>query len=222
MKKIDWRTIITFLLGMIVILALKRIYVLRFYEGDALQYVGRILGVTTDNSIVNIIWILPILLNIFLVGNHFYLKTLYFETRYQNRKKYIKKTIRDLLFISLSFNIIVAGIQILFFTIPFHIPLKMEYFLSIIHYVIENTSINFFLILIAFLIKNYMMIFIVLISGILILLRSSLPILSYLPFVNLFITNEIHINTIVLLIISIILLYHFYIKSDLKGGKYDN
>lgn len=218
MKKINLKNWLCYFLIIICICILKGSFIYSMDGHSYSDFVHDLLIFWGDNQLVNLIWLLPILLNLYIIAKNYFYMMLHFDMRFKNRKHFINITLMKCYFSSLLFNFLIAVMQTIFLSLVsgHSIIVNFTLFSFLIRYIIENTFINFIVILLALYIKNFMYAYISFIVFIIInfsLIKEN----TYLPFFNLFFSNQINSLTILLTIIAIFLIKRVYLHYDIGG-----
>ena len=223
MKKIDIKKIIIYILVIIIICFLKKNYIYSIGNGEE-SFIKDILVYWKDNQVVNIIWFLPIIYEIFVISKKYFYKLIYFDVRSKNRKKYIKKVLISFMIESFCFIFLLelSQLVIINFLIPNTIRINIDGLVFILKYVIENIFLIVEIIFVALLIKKLMYsIILILILNFLILISSmNLSLIStqiYIPFVNIYFESGSSLITMLIILIGIIMIKKIYLKYDIGG-----
>lgn len=219
MKKINFKKLFSILLLLSILIYLKTLFANYLDTGNIDKYIRDVLAFVGDNPLMNVIWLLPLVITIFLISNTFYYKMLKFNTRYGNRKTFILKNIIIFIFMSFIFNFFIALTQELIFIIISRVNINYLILYNSLHYTIENVFIDLLIICGSMLIKNYMISFTTTLLVILVSLNLSKDICKKIPYINMFYESNINIYTVILIIVLIILLYKLYLNYDIEGGK---
>ena len=201
LNKINYKKAIMLFLIIIIICFFKIIYIKDLANINFTKLVHYFLVFWGNNNFVNLIWLLPILMNLLFVSKKFYLKLMKFDTRYKNRNKFVLNTIKDCLLYSGAFNffLIITQVAIITFLIKSNISFSIELIKFIFSYILENTFLNFLIIFLALIIRNYIYSLLMVIILCIIML-TIIPNNIYMPFVSLYCTSDINYMTILLLI----------------------
>lgn len=218
MRKINLRKVLLLTLTIMCICLLKKNYIHSFdlENYNTLAYEWIIFW--GSNPIVNLIWILPILLNLYIVAKHFYFKTLFFDMRYKNRKKYIVHILKSCYLYSLLFNFFVTFLQIAILNIFIGKieSINLSIILFFIRYALCNCLFNLMVIYISLHIKSFVYAFIIFVTVIIVGLHV-LEINTHFSLRNLFFNNEIQAFEILIMIIVTFLIKKFYLFYDIGG-----
>ncbi len=224
MKKIDLKKIIIYILVIVIICFLKKNYIYAISTGEASTLVKDILIYWGDNQVVNIIWFLPIIFEIFVISKKYFYKLNSFDLRSKNRKKYIKKVLIS--FIVESFCFILAlelsQLFIINFFIPNSLNINIDDLIFILKYVIENIFLIFEIMLVALLFKKlmYSIIFFLILNFIILISSMNLSLIStqiYIPFVNIYFGSGNFLVTILIILIGILIIKKIYLNYDIGG-----
>ena len=222
LNRINYKKIILTFVMIIIICLLKYNYINDTSYQDSAELMRNFLIFWGNNYLINLIWILPILMNLVFVSKKYYFKLINFDTRYKNRNKYILNFIKNCLIYSFFYNLVLILIQI--FIIGFlsnsDISFSIETIKLIISYILENTFLNFLLIFLALNIRNYMY-SLLLIIILCVILLTTFSNNIYIPFVSLYWTNNINFITIALLILVLFFIRKKYLKFDIGGYEND-
>ena len=225
MKKINAKKFLLFIISMLVVCLVKSIFIDSIPEQKYCDFVHDVLIYWGDNYLNNIVWLLPIILSVYIISGRFYLKLREFETRYWNRKRYVKAMLKNIFISSMFLNFMISLAQIIVFTIYFNKQINIDLnILSVLfRYVLENTFLNILIILCSMYINNYM--FIVVVALIIIILSLTMTINlnvfapnMYIPFVNIYYSESINIITILLIPLILYFIGIKYEKCDIIGG----
>ena len=218
MKEMSKRYQIAYILILIIIFFLKRPYFNEIcQEGGIIPY--KILILYSDNLMLNFLWLVPIILNVFIVSKYLYYKLISFDTRYRNRRKYFINIIMN----SLKLHIYIASLIILlqwfmcFLTFDIHIEINILLLIIYMKYIIELYLVNIVILIIAMLINNY--IYSLIIVLFIILLALQFVNCFYIPFITLYTSYKINFVDILILILLIFIIRRIYINMDLGGIK---
>ena len=161
------------------------------HGNEILNYSAQILGEKTNTSVsythlqfVNILWLIPILIQVFFISKKIYVELNYFDLRYKNRNNFLKNIflcfIKEHAIYTTSFIVVqIIGLMILT-GIPFKfdvgiLELFCKYYIEIMFYI-------WLLILVSLVIQKYTISFLIELTLLLVLLnilKSSLfPIIS--------------------------------------------
>ncbi|MDD2644231.1 MAG: hypothetical protein PHC65_06075 [Methanobacteriaceae archaeon] len=216
MKKINPMKLLYCVLIIISICILKNGFIIDA-ESNA-EFIRKVLIFWGPNQLVNLIWFLPVLLNLYIIAKVYFYHLQQFEMRFRHRKRFVNNMLLSCCLTSLMFNLIVAIVQviILFSINKTSIILNLPIISILIHYTIENTFLNLIIILFAMFLKNFMYAYIVTLISIIITLSITTNNI-YLPFINMYFSSEISVITILSIIITIILTKKLYIHQDIGG-----
>ena len=200
--KINLKEIISFAFMIGIICFFKTIYINSITYTSYSDLVSNILIFWNKNQFVNLIWFLPVLINLFFVSKKYYEKLVVFNPRYGNRYNYVSYVIRDCFIYSFAYNLIVALSEIIFITLF----IKASYYFSF--ELIKN-------VLLYVLINKYMYSFLIVISiCIMFLVVSNNFTLSFLK-------TYFIIYVLVIIILVIYLIKGKYQKIDIGGLERD-
>lgn len=224
-KKVDLQKVLLFCLTIAVICIMKNICINPIDCENYVYFVRLILIFWDQSQILNLIWLLPIMLSINVIANKYFHEMYHFDTRYSNRKRFINKLLIKCILFSLIFNFIIAILQVIILTLitkPY-IMINIDIVTIIIQYIVESTFLNTIIILFAMNIKNFMFTYIIAIIFIIISLTSIINLSlvegnPYLPFINMYYSNEINVISILLTVIAIFFIKKLYIRCDILGG----
>ena len=171
-----------------------------------------------DISQFNIIWLAPLLVTIFFITKSTYLKLMNFNIRYHNRKISFIKIVQHLLLRTIIYGLlsIILPLPVLLDKVNFVVELNIDIFLFVLKYIIELLAISTIILLFAFLIRNYTYCFSIVLVIIIFLLTKFK--VSYLPFITLYVSDEINIFSIMLIILNVGTLFYSYLKRDVLKG----
>ena len=215
--KINLKEIISFAFMMGIICFFKTIYINSITYTSYSDLVSNILIFWNKNQFVNLIWFLPVLMNLFFVSKKYYEKLVVFNPRYGNRYNYVSYVIRDCFIYSFAYNLIVALSEIIFITLF----IKASYYFSfeliknVLLYVLINIFLDFVTLYLCLLINKYMYSFLIVISiCIMFLVVSNNFTLSFLK-------TYFIIYVLVIIILVIYLIKGKYQKIDIGGLERD-
>lgn len=220
--KVNYKNCFLFAVMVIFVCLLKMIYISNSMYETSIEFVHDIVVYWGNNQLVNFIWFIPIITNLFFVSKTYYSKAINFSTRYKNRCNFISYTIKESLLYSFVYNFLSVLMQTFVLTVllkaNIHFSFAMlELFIS---YSIECTFLNFVVLFFAIYSKHYMYSFL----AVIILCIMVLTVLGnnmYIPFVCLYSSYKINYITVVSLLGLIILIQKKYLTEDLIGG-YEN
>ncbi len=221
-KKINFSNILIITLFIIIICLLKLTYIASLPSDLYCVFFKSLVIFWGSSQFVNLIWILPILISLFIVSYKYYIKFINFDTRFKNRRKFFNKTIFNLLVYSIICNLFILFSQ--FFIIGLFQKVEFEYsnvlVIFILKYILENIFIILLTILLSIIVNNYIYSYIIVI----IIIISSLIIIeknNFIPYISLYTNNDINYITVILIIFMIFILKKIYLKLDLGGVKND-
>ncbi len=173
----------------------------------------------SNNSIFNLIWITPIVLNILIISKNIYYELINFDTRYKNRKRYFIKKIKKNFFVHILICIITILIQWFTFKFIFNLPIDINLVsLNILlKYIFEIYFIIIIILLFALMFDNYTYSFIYTIALMFLLVATTKN--FYIPFVTLFSNYRINLINCLFLIILYLIIKRLYNRIDLGGVK---
>ena len=181
MKFVNKKDFLIYLLILLAVTYLKSIYLSEVYTDNrwyqALIFFG-------SDQFVNILWLIPILIQVFFISKKIYVELNYFDLRYKNRNNFLKNIflcfIKEHTIYTTSFIVVqIIGLMILT-GIPFKfdvgiLELFCKYYIEIMFYI-------WLLILVSLVIQKYTISFLIELTLLLVLLnilKSSLfPIIS--------------------------------------------
>lgn len=218
MKKINIRELLFILLSLLFICFLKKNYLLSTTIDSHEDFIYKCIIFFGNNTIVNLIWFIPFLIDIYIFAKNFYYKLLHFDVRFKNRKKYLNHTLIIYTFYSLVFNLFIALSQIVILILLIQRNFASSSFIIafIIKYALELTVLNLIIIYIAIHIKNFIYATLLVIVIIVIILNLAYNNI-YLPFLNLFSDSKIQVNTLLIIILMILLIKKHYLHCDIGG-----
>ena len=197
MKKINYKRTIIYILIVSCIFFLKKGYFDSMSSSLNSIDIRSMLVLWGDNQFINLVWFVPILLEIYIITNCYFDKITSFNTRLKNRRRYINRTIINFLIYSVVIIIAIVLLQMIeiYIFTDYNFIIKLSDISFIIQYIIENILLIVFILLIALLIKNLMFSLIMIIIIIFLALTAiiSLTLISselYYPFINLYLSNN--------------------------------
>ena len=224
MKKINYKRTIIYILIVTCIFFLKKSYFDSMSSSLSSIDIRSMLVLWGDNQFINLVWFVPILLEIYIIANCYFDKITSFNTRLKNRRRYINRTIINFLIYSIVIIIAIVLLQMIeiYIFTDYNFIIKFNDISFIIQYIIENILLIVSILLIALLIKNLMFSLIMIIIIIFLTLTSiiSLTLISselYYPFINLYLSNNYAIISALIIIIQLIAIKRIYLKRDIGG-----
>ncbi len=218
MKTINIKKGIFVIMTTIIIILLKRLFINSIYEGEYITYIKKMLFMqSSDNFMINFLWLLPIVLNIYVITTKGYDKLSHFDIRFINRKKYVKCELRKLLLETLYLNIFIVIIQMIAFSLQFKISLNISLLKFILHYLIYNIGLDLIIIFISLIIKKYMYSFIIILIMLIVFLQMN----NKMFFLDLGNWNIVSMFIIISLF-TVVLIYRLYLHLDIKEVNYEN
>ncbi len=171
----------------------------------------------SDNEMDNLIWLLPILLNLYIIGKFYYENMSTFEMRFKNRKCYIYHQLRCCIVDSILLNLVILFVQYIVLGLHLNIFVSSDFILLeiIAKYVIELTALNMVLILLAMILNDFTYSFIIL-TIFQILALKLVGVSKDIPFLSLYKGSEMNYFTILLLFFTMIGVIFIYKRMELK------
>lgn len=171
----------------------------------------------SKNNLVNFIWFIPILFNIFVISKDIYYKLVSFDARYHNRNRYWNAKMKENIVQHFLICCITILGQWILFVIFSEVEITINGLLIIffLKYFVELYLTSIIILVISLLIHNYIYAFIIVLITILLFISSAK--LFYIPFVSLYVGYNLNIFNILILIGLIILTRKIYRKLDLGG-----
>lgn len=215
MKQVNKKDIIIFLLIIAAIGYLKSVYLASMDISNITVY----FICYGDNQLINVIWLLPILIQIFFISKQAFLELCHFDFRYKNRKTMIYKCITRILFLQLFYTLLsfISQLIVISLFIPIKLDISVIIFYFIIKYYLEILWFILLLLLVSIFSNEYT-ITLTCMTVIHILGISSLS-WDYLPFTSLYRDCLINPITIIMIPIIMIILRYYFLKKDLLGGE---
>lgn len=152
MKKIDYNLIIKSIIFLIITIILKFSYIPSLTDNNNYYNMLIFWG---NNSIANLIWLLPIIFLNYQLTKKFVYKAINFNTRYVNRNHYINHLLMINFIYCLFLSIFFSLIQILIFIKFNNLNLSYNIFSCIITYFWINYLLNLCVIFLSLLIRKY-------------------------------------------------------------------
>lgn len=174
-----------------------------------------------NNTYINIVWFIPILIQLLIITYEYYNKLIIFEVRYKNRKKYLNELFKESIIKHSTLSIITFLTQFLFYYTIFNNknPINMIIIYSFIKYTFELYLFEIIIITISILTTNYIYSYIIsIIASLLIIISKKL---TFLPFVTLFQSYTFNLINILVLIAFYIIIAKIYKNIDLGGVKHE-
>ena len=208
MKKVSIKDIFIFLLFMLGICYLKKNYINEFDTSLSIYETFVFWG---DNQIVNLIWYLPILLNLYIIGKKYFYQILRFDMRFKNRSDYIRYQLKQCIVFSLIFNFLILFFQFIILIGKLG-TINITFLLFCMKYIIEMIFMNVVFILISMNLNNFTYTFI-LVVFLQIFSLTMIDVNDKYPFLNLYGGYKINFLTLILLFLclkGIVLKYKFF------------
>ncbi len=221
MKKIKIKSIILILILIVAVFVLKSPYIDSLYEGEYINFIRQILFKQGDNLIANVFWLFPIVGSLFVISNYSYNQLINFNTRYKNRRIYIKKVLFQTIIYSLLFHAFFAILEIVVFSKSYGIQFGLKIMNVILQYAIENTFLSLLVICISFVVKKYIYSYTSILTVLIILLNIPKLYGRWIPFVSFNYVNSINIITVTSCVVVTFIIYKLYLHCDI-GGNYEN
>lgn len=220
MKYLNKKDICIYIVIIVCITYLKSIYLRDIFQDENWEYQYFIYF--GNNQFVNIVWLLPILVQVFFISKNCYMKMCYFDLRYKSRKNLLNKIFIYVIENQLIYVCIAVFLQIIGLYIFTDIKLSLssyileffcKYFIEVMLYTV--VLIYFSLLISRFTISFIIELFVLIIA--LMLFR-----ISYVPIVTLFYDYHFNYITILCIVIMLCFIKKLYLSKDLLGGvKYD-
>ncbi|MEG2251309.1 MAG: hypothetical protein RSD09_07065, partial [Bacilli bacterium] len=126
MKKVNIRNFLLFLVVILIISTMKIFFINSFDYNSYFSFINYILIYWSDAYILNIIWLLPIILNIVIVSKKYFFEIQHFDTRYINRKRFINLLLIKICLSSFFTNITIILLQIIIISFFSNISIKIS------------------------------------------------------------------------------------------------
>lgn len=219
MKFVNKKDFLIYLLILLAVTYLKSIYLSEVYTDNwwyqALIFFG-------SDQFVNILWLIPILIQVFFISKKIYVELNYFDLRYKNRNNLLKNIflyfIKEHTIYTMSFIVVqIIGLMILT-GIPFKfdvgiLELFCKYYIEIMFYI-------WLLILVSLVIQKYTISFLIELTLLLVLLNILKS--SLFPIISLYYNYSFNFLTLPCICFVLHFIKKIYISRDLLGGiKYD-
>lgn len=219
MKFVNKKDFLIYLLILLAVTYLKSIYLSEVYIDNwwyqALIFFG-------SDQFVNILWLIPILIQVFFISKKIYVELNYFDLRYKNRNNFLKNIflcfIKEHAIYTTSFIVVqIIGLMILT-GIPFKfdvgiLELFCKYYIEIMFYI-------WVLILVSLVIQKYTISFLIELTLLLVLLNILKS--SLFPIISLYYNYSFNFLTLPCICFVLHFIKKIYISRDLLGGiKYD-
>ena len=223
MKKIDLKKIIVYLLIMMCFCLLKKNYIYGVSNGTV-SFVRFILAYWGENQLVNLIWFLPIMFEIYVLSKKYFYKLSHFDMRYRNRKKYVASVLLSFAIESFLFILAIAFAQLTIIGLFTQNKLAINFtdLVFVFQFIIENILLVFTIILFALLIKKlmYSLVVVIIITLVILTLTINLALIPnsiYIPFIDIYIGNSNFVLTAIIVLIETILIKKTYLNYDIGG-----
>ena len=224
MKKVNIKYAMLLAAMLVIICVLKKFLINSLEYNTYYDYIN-ILLVYWEDSVTNIIWLLPIILGMYIVSRKYYIKIQQFDMRYVNRRRFINKTLIKMYIFAIFVNLIIALFQIIVLSIWSDISIILNYSIMvlIIRYAIEMVFIEALVLLCSLCINSYMYAVIIFLILIILSLTAiiNLSIIDgsvYIPFLNMYYSTELNVVTIFSILVVTLLIRKVYMKYDIIGG----
>ena len=219
MKFVNKKDFLIYLLILLAVTYLKSIYLSEVYT-DNWWYQALIFF--CSDQFVNILWLIPILIQVFFISKKIYVELNYFDLRYKNRNNFLKNIflcfIKEHTIYTTSFIVVqIIGLMILT-GIPFKfdvgiLELFCKYYIEIMFYI-------WLLILVSLVIQKYTISFLIELTLLLVLLNILKS--SLFPIISLYYNYSFNFLTLPCICFVLHFIKKIYISRDLLGGiKYD-
>ncbi len=219
MKFVNKKDFLIYLLILLAVTYLKSIYFSEVYT-DNWWYQALIFF--CSDQFVNILWLIPILIQVFFISKKIYVELNYFDLRYKNRNNLLKNIflyfIKEHTIYTTSFIVVqIIGLMILT-GIPFKfdvgiLELFCKYYIEIMFYI-------WLLILVSLVIQKYTISFLIELTLLLVLLNILKS--SLFPIISLYYNYSFNFLTLPCICFVLHFIKKIYISRDLLGGiKYD-
>lgn len=214
MKTINRNDMVCFCITLLLVTYLKSAYILNIHTDNDFYTYYIFFG---DNNIVNIIWLTPILLQVFFITKRAYQQLIFFDMRYRNRKHRIITAYLEIILSNLVYSITAIIIQLigLFLLNDIQVlPVNLGAF--IFKYMFELLVMIMILLLLSTSISQFTISYIFVITT-LILIITVYP-NFYFPIVSLFVNYHFNIISVFVYICVAIIIWYLYKTKDLTGG----
>ncbi len=173
----------------------------------------------TNNTVFNLIWITPIVLNILIISKNIYFELINFDTRYKNRKRYFIKKLKKNFFNHTLMCTITILIQWFTFIFIFNLPIEINFvsFIIFIKYIFEIYLVIILILFLSLMFDNYIYSFISTVALMFLLVATTKN--FYIPFVTLFVDYRINLINCLLFIFLYLKAMQLYKRLDLGGVK---
>ena len=223
MKKIDLKKIIVYLLIIMCFCLLKKNYIYGVSNGTV-SFVRFILAYWGENQLVNLIWFLPIMFEIYVLSKKYFYKLSHFDMRYRNRKNYVASVLLSFAIESFLFILAIAFAQLTIIGLFTQNKLAINFtdLVFVFQFIIENILLVFTIILFALLIKKlmYSLVVVIIITLVILTLTINLALIPnsiYIPFIDIYIGNSNFVLTAIIVLIETILIKKTYLNYDIGG-----
>lgn len=224
MKRIDLGKLILYILVIICVCFLKKNYIYAISNDDGISFVKVVLAYWGSNQLVNLIWFLPIIFDIYVLSKKYFYRLIHFDLRYKNRRKYINFSLLSFIIESLLFVLLSVFCQLIIISL-FMKNIFIGNFndlFFILQFVIENVFLIVTIVLFSLIIKRlmYSLISIIIINFIILTSAINLSLISsqvYLPFINIYFGNNNYFITASIVLFEIIIIKKIYLHCDIGG-----
>lgn len=220
MKRTSRKDLLVFLIVILAVTYLKSIYFYDIYEGKNWQY--QLFIYFGNNQIVNIIWLIPIIVQVFFISKNIYVEMCHFDLRYRNRNRFLKQIIVYFIKEHIIYTIISIVVQMLGLMLIVKVPMYLEsYMIEFIgQYFIEIIFYIALLIIVSLLTSHYVLSFVVELCILIMMVMFFKN--SYIPVVTLFSNYYFNYITVPCIFVIFYIIKKIYIAKDLIGGiRYD-
>ena len=222
LSRFDYKKVLLLILTIAAVCVLKLHYINSLPYDSFADLVCNSLVFWGDNQFVNLIWCLPILINLLYISKKYYEQLVVFNMRYKNRNFFILHTIKNCFVYSVFCNLIIVLVHIVFilYTTQNNILFSLDLVKFIVTYVLMNSFLSYILIYFALISRHYIY---SLLTTIIVCIFSFILFYNneYLLFPRLFYSNEIILALIILLFGIVCLIRKKYLKLDIGGLEND-
>lgn len=220
MKHTNRKDLLIFLIVILAITYLKSIYFYDIYEGENWQY--QLFIYFGSEQFVNIIWLIPIIVQVFFISKNVYMEMCHFDLRYRNRKHLLKQVMIYFMKEHTLYTIISIVVQMLGLMLIMKVPMYLESYMIefICQYFMEIMFYITLLVTVSLLTSHYILSFIAeltILIGMLMIFKNS-----YIPVMTLFCDYHFNYITVPCIFMTLYIIKKIYIAKDLLGGiRYD-
>lgn len=157
LSRFDYKKVLLLILTIAAVCVLKLNYINSLPYDSFADLVCASLVFWGNNQFVNLIWCLPILINLLYISKKYYEQLVVFNMRYKNRNFFILHTIKNCFVYSVFCNLIIVLVHIVFilYTTQNNILFSLDLFKFIVTYALMNSFLNYIVIYFALISRRY-------------------------------------------------------------------